>query len=121
MTYVVIDGDDVGRKMASFYFTNDTEGLRRLASKVQEKILQVAHLLRSAGYNVIFCAADGVAAQAEIPISDSTDLFPAIEAIGGGDMTFSAGVGVTLREAYVALLSAKSAGKAQLCVYGDLP
>lgn len=121
MTYVVIDGDDVGRRMASFYFTNDAEGLSRFTSKVNETILQVAHLLRSAGYDVIFCAADGVAAQAESPISDSTDLFLAIEAIGGGDMTFSAGVGATLREAYVALLSAKSAGKAQLCVYGNLP
>lgn len=121
MTYVVIDGDDVGRKMAAFYLTNNAEDLGRLASKVNEKILQVAYLLRSTGYDVIFCAADGVAAQAELPISTSTDLFPAIEAIGGCDMTFSAGVGATLREAYVALLSAKSAGKAQLCVYGNLP
>jgi hypothetical protein len=76
-------------------------------------------LLRIRGFQIIFCAADGVAATATRDIS-LAELFSEIRSRSPTGFTFSAGVGSSLQEAYVALLNAKSQGKDRLCHFSDI-
>lgn len=120
MTYISVDGDDIGRRITALYLTNDAAGLRTFVGMVQRKVQAVTDLLEAAGYTIVFSAADGVVAETNHPDDNGKALFEAIRAEGGGDLSFSAGVGESLREAYVALLAAKSGGKNCLCLYADI-
>ena len=121
MRYITIDGDDVGRRITSSYLSNDLGALIAVNKLVNNKTLQVADFLRSQGYVIVFCAADGVAAycQGENIIEDDV-LFNSVSRIANNEMTFSVGVGNSLRESYVALLAAKSNGKNQLMNFANL-
>lgn len=122
MTYISIDGDDIGRRIVALHLSNDAEGLGAFVALIHNKVTRVGDLLRNAGYTVIFCAADGVVAyKAEASPASAVDLYVSIDAIAGNEVTFSAGVGASLREAYVALLTAKSNGKARICAFSELP
>lgn len=121
MTYIIIDGDDIGRQITAFYLCNDASGLSEFISRVQSKLQSITDFLESTGFFIIFSAADGVAAKCDASLLNANEIYQSIEAIAdGGSLTFSAGVGANLREAYVALLSAKSNGKAQLHNYRDI-
>lgn len=120
MTYIAIDGDDVGRRITAMYLRNDPISLGEIAAMVQDKVQQIAGTLRAQGFTVIFCAADGVVAYAASPLSGVSEVYQLIQLIGGNELSFSAGVGGSLREAYVALLSAKSNGKARMVKYEDI-
>ncbi|ESY29536.1 mCpol domain-containing protein [Mesorhizobium sp. C386A] len=121
MTYITIDGDDIGRQITAMYLRNDPISLSAFATMVQGKAEAIASMLRAQGFTVIFCAADGVVGQTENPLSSGSDMYQLIQSIGGSDLTFSAGVGSSLREAYIALLAAKSNGKARLVTFRELP
>lgn len=120
MKYITIDGDDIGRKITSCYLKNDCTELSRINDLVQQKNSSIAEFLRSCGYTVIFCAADGVAAYSETPTVSDKLIFESIFSLAGSELTFSAGVGTSLRESYIALLSAKSNGKACLHNFEDI-
>ncbi len=83
--------------------------------------MQIESLLTSNGFEVIFCAADGVVAY-KMDANDASvaKIYASIQTVTGSDLTFSAGVGRSLREAYIALLTAKSNGKARLCTFSEL-
>ncbi len=107
--------------MTARHLANDAVGLSAVVALVHDKVTRIERLLIDAGYTVIFCAADGVVAHhAGADNLSAADLYPSIQAIGGNDLTFSMGVGQSLREAYVALQSAKSNGKARLCIFSEL-
>lgn len=107
--------------MTAKHLANDAVGLSDLVALVHSKVIQVERLLTDVGYNVIFCAADGVVAYKEdTDATSAAALYTSIAAISGTDFTFSAGVGHSLREAYVALLAAKSNGKAHVCIFSDM-
>jgi hypothetical protein len=118
--FVTVDGDNVGQSITACYLRNDAKALTEINGLVAAKTREIADFLRLLGFSVLFCAADGVTAVSES--SDATDevLFAGIVKIAGEQLTFSAGVGATLRESYVALLSAKSNGKARLHNYRDM-
>ncbi|HBN8607676.1 TPA: mCpol domain-containing protein [Pseudomonas aeruginosa] len=119
MIYLTIDGDDIGHKITSAYLINSTTDLVRINDLVQEKTRCIAEYLRKENFVIHFCAADGVAASIEYEL-DMRRIFSQIEKIAGGEITFSAGVGTSLREAYVALLYAKNTGKKRLCDFRDI-
>ncbi|EIU3494027.1 TPA: mCpol domain-containing protein [Pseudomonas aeruginosa] len=119
MIYLTIDGDDIGHKITSAYLINSTTELVRINDLVQEKTRCIAEYLRKENFIIHFCAADGVAASIEYEL-DMRRIFSQIEKIAGGEITFSAGVGASLREAYVALLYAKNTGKKRLCDFRDI-
>jgi len=119
MKYITIDGDDIGQKIASAYLTNDETGLTRTNNFVQEKIVKIAELLKAQGFTILFCAADGVAGMASSHF-DSSWIFSEIKKIAGDEISFSAGVGNSLREAYIALLLAKSSGKSRLQDFNEM-
>lgn len=118
--YIAIDGDDIGRRITAMYLRNDAAALGAFVGMLQDRVQQVGDLLKSAGGQIIFCAADGVVAQIDMTDHSCASIYNSIEDIGAGDITFSAGVGDTLRNAYIALLAAKSNGKARLCAFQDL-
>lgn len=114
MRYITIDGDDVGQKITSAYLKNDLSTLAEINQLVNRKTNLIADFLEQCGFVVIFCAADGVAGYCEKDEVDEDFIFGRIKDIANEQMTFSAGIGNSLRESYVALLSAKSSGKACL-------
>lgn len=120
MIYVTIDGDDIGRKLASCYLSNRVEALRATKNLVDRKTKEISELLSSVGYEVFFCAADGISGAVSSDKIDINFLYQRIETISGDDLTFSVGVGNSLRESYVALLYAKSSGKAQICDFESI-
>lgn len=111
MKYITIDGDDVGQKIASAYFMNDSSELIRVNELVHSKTEQISAFLKSQGFVILFCAADGVAGYCKGSAPSDDFIFDSIKTIVGAELEFSAGVGRDLRESYVALLSAKSSGK----------
>lgn len=110
MNYISIDGDDIGRKITSSYLSNNEEKLKRLSTDIKESISKVAEFLSGEGFDIIFCAADGVVASTKNE-QDYNKIFEKISSLSPDKITFSAGVGDTLKDAYIALLSAKSNGK----------
>lgn len=119
MKYISIDGDDVGRKITSCYLSNDRNGLAVLSLSLQDSTKAISIRLQEYGFKIIFCAADGVVASTELDV-DFKSIFSEIREISPGEVTFSAGSGASLRESYIALLSAKSNGKNCLHEYSAL-
>lgn len=119
MTYITIDGDDVGRKIASCYISNDEKKLKAISRDLVDSTKNISNLLKMRGFNVLFCAADGVVASIETNI-DFVELFESIQKLAPISISFSAGVGNSLREAYVALLAAKSNNKNSLYLYAEI-
>lgn len=113
MTYITIDGDDIGQKITAAYLSNNVAELVRVNNIVRDKTGQIADYLKSQGFEIIFCAADGVAGVTSSDI-DTEFLYSQILRISDNALSFSAGVGNSLRDAYIALLSAKSSGKGKL-------
>lgn len=120
MKYITIDGDDIGQRITSAYLQNDLSKLIRINEIVREKTDSIASYLKSHGFVIIFCAADGVAAHSGQENLDFARLFNEIQTIAAVELSFSAGVGKDLREAYIALLSAKSSGKGCLHNFADM-
>lgn len=120
MIYVTIDGDDIGRKLASCYLSNRPDALRATKNLVDRKTEAISELLSSMGYEIFFCAADGVTGVLGADQIDIASLYQKIEHVSGDEFTFSAGVGNSLRESYVALLYAKSMGKARICDFDSI-
>lgn len=119
MQYISIDGDDVGRKITAYYINNDDEALKQFSSTLNNITNEIAMKLKKNGFSILFCAADGVVAYTE-KVTDFYSVFDSIAKISPPEMTFSAGVGNDLREAYLALTSAKSNGKNCLHKFSEL-
>ena len=119
MKYISIDGDDVGRKITSCYLSNDRNGLVDLSQSLQISTEAISIKLQENGFDIIFCAADGVVASTELDV-DLKSIFSEIRGIAPEGMTFSAGSGANLRESYIALTSAKSNGKNCMHDYSSL-
>ncbi|MEZ8055542.1 mCpol domain-containing protein [Vibrio atlanticus] len=120
MIYITIDGDDIGQKIASSYFKNDVDELSRINNLVNEKTKLISKYLQEQGFKIIFCAADGVAGYTHVDEINEQELYESIKHIGEPELSFSSGVGVTLQESYIALLSAKSSGKGCLHNFSNL-
>jgi len=119
LKYISIDGDDVGRKITSYYLSNDCDGLEELSRSIQASTKAISVKLQEHGFDIIFCAADGVVASTEKYV-DMKSIFSEIRKMSPDGFTFSAGSGSSLRESYIALTSAKSNGKNCLHEYSTL-
>tara|TARA_R110002110_G_scaffold31590_1_gene111014 strand:+ start:1408 stop:1776 length:369 start_codon:yes stop_codon:yes gene_type:complete len=120
MTFITIDGDDIGRRLAACYLSNNVEALRSTKELVERNTQQISEFLEKLGYDVLFCAADGVTAYTSDNALDKRNLYQSIKDIAGDELAFSVGIGSTLKEAYVALLFAKSTGKARICSFDSM-
>lgn len=118
--FITIDGDDIGQRITRYYLSNDAKSLAELNQKMIETTHRIAKYLEGIGFSIIFCGADGVAGHTGEPPTSEDEIFKEISALGKGCATFSVGTGNTLRESYVALMAAKSHGKAQIYSYQNL-
>ncbi len=114
MKYITIDGDDIGQRITSHYLNNDLHSLSKMNDLVNNKTNLIAEFLKKRGFTIIFCAADGVTGYHQDEVKDDDLIFKSINNIAGDEITFSIGIGDTLRNSYIALLSAKGSGKACL-------
>lgn len=114
--FIIIDGDDVGRKITSCYLSNDEARLGQISHIMTTTVTQIAQILRQNGFRVIFCAADGVVATSEAA-ADALSIFDSVRRVAPTGFTFSAGAGGTLQQAYLALMHAKCSGKNTLSDY----
>ncbi|MBT1886625.1 mCpol domain-containing protein [Enterobacter mori] len=117
--YITIDGDDVGRKITASYIANDEEKLIQISNNINNATKKISSTLSKNGFEIIFQAADGVTAKIDIDI-DLYVIFNEIQLLASDGITFSAGVGMNLREAYIALLNSKSNGKNMLSIYKNI-
>lgn len=113
MIYVTIDGDDVGQKISASYLFNNVDELININDLVNFATLEISRILAGYGFEIIFCAADGVAGMIDNDSIDLSAIFNNIQTISCDDITFSMGSGRTLKDSYVALITAKSNGKNQ--------
>lgn len=120
MLYITIDGDDIGQRIARYYLSNDARSLAELNEQMRETTELISTYLESIGCSIIFCGADGVAGFAKSLQVSELAIFNEISSIAKRCATFSVGTGASLRESYVALMAAKSLGKAQLFNYKNL-
>lgn len=114
--FIIIDGDDVGRKITSCYLSNDEARLGQISDIMSTTVTQIAQTLRRNGFRVIFCAADGVVATTEAT-PDVLSIYHSVQQVAPTGFTFSAGTGKTLQQAYLALMHAKCSGKNMLSDY----
>lgn len=120
MIFITIDGDDIGRKISACYLSNNSVELRLLSNVLDRTTKEISELLLAKGYEIIFCGADGVAASIQNEDTDLDKMFNEIRSISPIGITFSAGAGSNLMEAYIALMSAKCNGKNRLHYYSDI-
>lgn len=120
MRYVAIDGDDVGRRITSFYLRNDPLGLATFSQLISASMARIAKELEGVGLQVVFAAADGVTAVSKSDDLKSAELFRRVVEIGPESVSLSMGAGNSLREAYVALLAAKCAEKGTFIDYENI-
>jgi hypothetical protein len=118
--YIAVDGDDSGKKIAACYINNDEIKLSQISKDLERSARSISELLQTNGFRIIFCAADGVAAVTSLAEVSFLNLFERIRQLAPSGFTFSAGVGNSLHEAYVALLNAKSLGKNKLSYFDDI-
>ena len=88
MVFIIIDGDDIGRKITSCYISNDESRLAKISVDMGGAVVAISQLLQEMGFRVIFCAADGVVGVNSNRV-DVERLFNRIRAFAPEGVTFS--------------------------------
>ncbi|NEP19772.1 MAG: mCpol domain-containing protein [Leptolyngbya sp. SIO4C1] len=107
--YISIDGDDTGSKIAISYFENNEKKLSQVIQDLHHILSRIQEYLINMGFEIIFCAADGIACKGKHLNVDEFAKY--LKVVGDPGYTFSAGIGSDLQSSYFALKYAKSAGK----------
>jgi hypothetical protein len=112
--YISLDGDDIGNKIARSYLENDEIKLTTIVKELEMILIRICEYLKSSGFEIIFCAADGIACKgSKIEVSSFTKY---IESVGKPHYTFSAGIGSDLQSSFYSLRYAKSMGKNKVVI-----
>ena len=117
VTYLSIDGDDIGNKIARCYIENDETGLVKLIQELNSILTEICEYLKRSGFDVIFCAADGIVCKGSMLDMDALGRY--IRAVGQPNFTFSIGIGSSLQASFFALKYAKAIGKNRIVVAAD--
>lgn len=117
MSYLIIDGDDVGNKVEAHLLANDVDSFTASSKEISASIDGLVDALNKIpGVSVVSAGGDSILARLDSPAAGSMgDLLSGLQR--PGRFTFSAGIGETLRESYVALRMAKAAGKRRTITY----
>jgi minimal CRISPR polymerase domain len=107
--YVLLDGDQVGRRMEDLLLRDALPPLYFLVQDLNDAVLVLARVFRKVGGLVYLCGGDTVLGSVENVYS----LLAALQPIRGTlPCTFSAGVGSSVSDALIALKLAKARGPA---------
>ncbi|MEC1524445.1 mCpol domain-containing protein [Neobacillus niacini] len=116
MMYAYIDGDDIGLKIENSFMENDEVRLKHVNELVKETVNKITYELESNNYIIIFGGADGIICKKEkIEVQELLFYLRGITK----ELTFSIGVGMCLRDAFLALRYAKSSGKDIGAIYQE--
>jgi len=115
MRYGYIDGDNIGLVIERSFMENNEANLTNINKAISDLIEIISHYLKIHHQQIIFAGADGL-----IYKGSNLDLHELLTMIRKQheSITFSIGIGDTLRESYIALRYAKSIGK-NACVIID--
>lgn len=106
--YIYIDGDNIGLKIELNFMENNEVGLIDINNKVKNSVTAITEYLLGLDQEIIFSGADGIICKGkDIDIAKLLNRVRSISA----EITFSFGIGKNLKDAYIALRYAKSAGK----------
>lgn len=115
--YVYIDGDNIGMKIEQGFIDDNEGGLANISSELQRITKEISCKLKELDHEIIFSAADGILCKSayinrvtiETVLNDLNSMF-----------TFSAGIGDSLEECYIALRYAKSSGRDRVVIYTEI-
>jgi hypothetical protein len=114
--YAYIDGDDIGLRIENSFMENDESRLKYVNELVKETVERISLELKSSDYEIIFGGADGIICKkGKINIEELLQLLRG----ANKELTFSIGVGRSLRDAFLALRYAKSSGKNIAAMYNE--
>ena len=108
MNYIYIDGDNIGLKIEQSFLNNREGELTEVNFQVTNAIINITSYLMTLKHEVLFSGADGIISKGEE--LDVVELLKIVREVEP-NLTFSLGIGKSLRDAYVALRYAKSNGK----------
>jgi len=107
--YVLLDGDQVGRRMEDLLLRDALPRLYFLVQDLNDAVLVLARVFRRVGGLVYLCGGDTVLGS----VDNVRTLLAAMQPIRGTlPCTFSAGVGSSVSDALIALKLAKARGPA---------
>ncbi len=107
--YILIDGDDIGNKLARSYIDNNEDKLLKTIQELERILTEICENMKRVGFEIIFCAADGIACKgSNLEVHSFADY---LGAIGEPHYTFSAGIGSDLQSSFFSLKYAKAIGK----------
>lgn len=115
--YITIDGDDIGNKIATAYYDNNEKQLSTINEELNAILANALTFLKSSGFEMVFFAADGIVCKGDDENISKVAAY--VKSMGRGQYTFSAGVGIDLRSAFIALKYAKSTGKDRSMYFND--
>lgn len=115
--YISIDGDDTGSKIAIGYLENNEEKLSQAIQALYHILSQLQEYLKKLEFEIIFCAADGIACKGEFLHVEEFSKY--LKEVGTSTYTLSAGIGSDLQSSYFALKYAKAAGKNKTVICKD--
>lgn len=112
--YAYIDGDDIGLKIEKSFMENDEFNLGLINNKVKNMVEIITTYLITNRFDIIFSGADGIICK-----GDTIEASEILDFIRGNveGITFSLGVGDSLRDSYLALRYAKCNGKNICAIY----
>ena len=109
--YVLLDGDQVGRRMEDLLLRDALPRLYFLVQDLNEAVLLLARVFRKAGGLVYLVGGDTVLGS----VDDIRPLLAGMQSVRHAlPCTFSAGVGSSVRDALIALKLAKARGSGEL-------
>jgi GTP cyclohydrolase III len=122
--YIAIDGDNVGQKIEYFIVTNQAQELAAFSRKYCKTMVWLETTLRAnLNADIVFMGGDSLLALCSnislVPINELELIKSQFSQLS--EMTFSAGIGSSLRQAYFALKLAKAKGRDRIELFKELP
>lgn len=108
MLFTYIDGDNIGLKIEKSFLDNNELSLKEVNENIKILVDRITKYLIGEKQEIIFSGADGIICKGE-----DLNTLKALEYIRRLDntITFSLGIGYSLRDSYIALRYAKSLNK----------
>ena len=111
---ISIDGDNIGKRIEGMILTNNLEQLERFSNNVSSAINNFALNIERIGGKCYLCGGDNILAF--IPDSAKDEVINTVLNSNENELFFSAGLGSSVLEAYLALKIAKSKLRGCICI-----
>jgi GTP cyclohydrolase III len=116
MKYIYIDGDNIGLKIEQSFLNDDEKKLCSINLEIISAVSQISSYLEEKKQQIIFAGADGIIVKGQgLEIAALLRFVRNVQS----NLTFSIGVGISLKGCYLALRYAKSLCKNIAVDYSD--